>query len=71
MIKTKYKYTGPRNCIGARMGKLQTKLGLATLLLKFKFELVDQSLMHKELEFDPPQFILTPKTSVILRATPR
>jgi len=62
---------GPRNCIGARMGKLQAKLGLATVLLKFKFELVDRSLIHKELEFDPPQFILTPKTSVILKATPR
>lgn len=62
---------GPRSCIGARMGKLQTKIGLVTLLLKFKFELVDQSLMHKELEFDPPQFILTPKASIMLKALPR
>lgn len=62
---------GPRNCIGARMGKLQTKIGLAALLSKFKFELVDQSLMHKEMEFDETQFILTPKDNVMLRASLR
>lgn len=62
---------GPRNCIGARMGKLQTKLGLATVLLKFKLELVDQSMIHTELAFDAAQFILTPKTSIMLRASPR
>jgi cytochrome P450 family 6 len=62
---------GPRNCIGARMGKLQTKIGLAVILLKFKFEFVDQSMMHKELEFDPDQFILTPNSTVMIRATAR
>lgn len=62
---------GPRNCIGARMGKLQTKIGLASVLLKFRYELADQSMMHKELEFDPVQFIMTPKTNVMLRATAR
>ncbi|XP_037033219.1 probable cytochrome P450 6a14 [Bradysia coprophila] len=62
---------GPRNCIGARMGKLQTKIGLAAILLKFRYELVDQSLMRTEMKFDADQFILTPKTNVILRATAR
>lgn len=62
---------GPRNCIGARMGKLQTKIGLVALLTKFRFELVDQSLLHKEIEFDTTQIILTPKDNVMLRASSR
>lgn len=59
---------GPRNCIGARMGKLQTKIGLAVLLSKFRFELVDRNEMHKELEFIPTLFLLAPKTETMLRA---
>ncbi|XP_037036009.1 probable cytochrome P450 6a14 [Bradysia coprophila] len=62
---------GPRSCIAARLGKLQTKIGLAAILLKLKFELADQSMMDKELEFDPHQFALTPKDTVMLRATVR
>lgn len=53
------------------MGKLQAKLGLAAILSKFTFELVDKSLMHKEIEFDPKQFVLTPKEGVMIRATYR
>lgn len=30
---------GPRNCIGIRFAKLQTKLGIVLLLRNFKFEL--------------------------------
>ncbi|XP_037051281.1 probable cytochrome P450 6a14 [Bradysia coprophila] len=63
---------GPRSCVGARMGKLQTKIGLAAILQKYKFEFVDQSLLHKEItEFYPAQIILTPKTNFMLRATTR
>lgn len=53
------------------MGKLQTKLGLATILAKFSFELVDKSLMTKEVEFDVGQFILTPKNAVMIKVIPR
>ncbi|KAG5684478.1 hypothetical protein PVAND_013710 [Polypedilum vanderplanki] len=65
--------TGNRNCIvsGARMGKLQTKVGLATVLSKFRFEFVDKSYMYKDIEFDTRQFILTPKESIQLKAIPR
>ncbi|KAJ6636470.1 putative cytochrome P450 6a14 [Pseudolycoriella hygida] len=62
---------GPRNCIGARMGKLQTKIGLVSLLTKFKYEIVDKTLLHNEIEFDSTQFILTPKAPVMLKASAR
>ncbi|XP_055386051.1 cytochrome P450 6a9-like [Condylostylus longicornis] len=32
---------GPRNCLGLRFGKMQTKVGLVTLLSKFKFSVCD------------------------------
>ena len=53
------------------MGKLQTKLGLATILSKFSFELVDKSLMHKEIEVDPQQFSIVPKDTIKLKARAR
>ncbi|XP_070492972.1 uncharacterized protein [Chironomus tepperi] len=62
---------GPRNCIGARMGKLQTKLGLAMILSKFSFELVDKKFMREELEFDKKSVILAPKENIMLKAIPR
>ncbi|CAG9801977.1 unnamed protein product [Chironomus riparius] len=58
---------GPRNCIGLRMGKLQTKIGLATILSKFSCKLVDESLMHKEFEADPSQFIIKPKVPIVIK----
>ena len=51
---------GPRNCIGMRMGKVTSKVGLAVVLLRFNFEFTDKSLANKEIKFHPNQFILTP-----------
>ena len=51
---------GPRNCIGMRMGKLTTKIGLAKILTKFKIELADKEMNDKELEISPHQFVMTP-----------
>lgn len=53
------------------MGKVETKLGLAAVLSKFTFELVDKNLMDKELEFDSKQFILIPKKEIMYKLTPR
>ena len=66
-----FKITIYRNCIGARMGKLQTKLVLAMTLSKFTFELTDEKLKRNEIEFYPAQFILTPKENIMLKAIPR
>lgn len=62
---------GPRNCIGMRMGKLTSKLGLALVLSKFNVELADNSMKDKELEIHPKQFILTPLKEFNLKITPR
>lgn len=57
-----------RVCIGARLGKLQTKLILSMILSKFSFELSNKKLMDKEVEFYPAQFILTPKENIMMKA---
>lgn len=58
---------GPRNCLGMRMGKLQSKIGVVLLLQKFRFELADE---HKntELKFNPVSFVLVPINGINLIA---
>lgn len=51
---------GPRHCIGMRMAKVVTKLGLALMLAKFKFEFMVAEMMEKEIEFTPNLFLLSP-----------
>lgn len=43
---------GPRNCIGIRLGKMQTKLGVCLLLRKFEFEL-GEKLASDGFQLDP------------------
>lgn len=61
---------GPRNCIGMRLGKLQTKVGLISMLHKFKYEL-DDKLKHGDMEFDPRHFLLQPRDDIFLRVSKR
>lgn len=61
---------GPRNCIAARFGKLQVKVGLVQILQKFKFEL-DSNLKSQKLEFDPKVFLLTPLGGINLKVANR
>lgn len=58
---------GPRNCIGRKMGRMQTKIGLTLLLQKFKYELESKS----DIEFDPKTLFIVPKDSVKLRVIKR
>ncbi|KAJ6623039.1 Cytochrome P450 6a2 [Pseudolycoriella hygida] len=62
---------GPRNCIGMRMAKVVTKMAMVSVLSKFNIELDDKSLLEKELEIDPEQFIHTPLKPFKLKVTPR
>lgn len=61
---------GPRNCIGMRMGKMQTKVGIVLMLQKFKYELDDQ-LKRNEMKFDPNAFLLAPLGGINLKVLKR
>ncbi|KAL7027664.1 hypothetical protein ACKWTF_005515 [Chironomus riparius] len=47
---------GPRRCIGERMGKIQAKLGLATILSKFHVEFAEKQVGN--IKFDPTNHFL-------------
>lgn len=62
---------GPRNCIGMRLGKMQTKVGLVVMLQKFRFELNDRDRGSDEMKFDPKCFVLSKQGGVHLYAFKR
>lgn len=57
---------GPRNCIGAKIGKLQTKVGAIMMLQKFRYELSDPVKQH-EIRFNTKNFLLGPSEDIQLR----
>lgn len=60
---------GPRICIGMRMGKIQTKVGLSLLLSKFNFEPFGHE--EPELIMDTNSFVLTPEAGINLKVSNR
>lgn len=56
---------GPRICIAARFGILETKIGLATLLMNFKFSRCSKSVVP--LVISPKHAILTPAGGLWLK----
>ncbi|XP_055601552.1 cytochrome P450 6d3-like [Uranotaenia lowii] len=60
---------GPRACIGMRLGKILTKVGLARMFSKFNFELTERD--QSELELNPKIIILTPQNGIRVRVSCR
>lgn len=61
---------GPRNCIGMRLGKMQTKVGLVMMLQKFRYDLED-CLKNNDLEFEPRSGLLAPRGQLKLHVYKR
>lgn len=61
---------GPRSCIGMRLGKMQTKVGLVLILQKFNYELSDSD-KQSDIEFDPRHFLLQPRHNIYLHVSKR
>ena len=61
---------GPRNCIGTRMGKMQTKIGLISMLQKYNFALGDQHI-GKDIVLSPSAFVPTPINGLELKISIR
>lgn len=57
---------GPRICIGMRLGKILVKLGLATVMHKYKYEL-DDNMEKDKLKITPKIFVLTPTNGIELK----
>lgn len=61
---------GPRSCIGMRMGRLNTIVGLATLLQKFHFDL-DQRHIGNKLKLSPSTVLPVPTDGIHLKVRSR
>ncbi|XP_046671766.1 probable cytochrome P450 6a13 isoform X1 [Homalodisca vitripennis] len=55
---------GPRNCIGMRFGLMQTKLGLATVILNFKVHLAPEQ--EIPIKFSTTSTVTQPENGVLL-----
>lgn len=61
---------GQRNCIGMRLGKMHSKVGLVLMLQKFQYELADEH-VGKELVYSPASVITAPITGIRLKVSHR
>nr|UEN71149.1 cytochrome P450 4AV17 [Meteorus pulchricornis] len=55
---------GPRNCIGARFGRMQTKVALVKILQNYTVDVSDKT--DKNYEINQKMFLLTPKNGIYL-----
>lgn len=60
---------GPRVCIGTRLAKMKTKIGLYMMLQKNQFHWTNG--ISPEFNISPKGFVLTPKYGIKLRVTSR
>ncbi|KAM7344113.1 uncharacterized protein ACRADG_010945 [Cochliomyia hominivorax] len=56
---------GPRNCIGERFGKMQSRLGLANLVKHFRFSTCSKT--EIPIKLDPKANTYSPKSTIYLR----
>ncbi|XP_063985746.1 probable cytochrome P450 6a14 [Diachasmimorpha longicaudata] len=56
---------GPRNCIGARFGTMQSKVGIITILRDFTVDICEKT--DKEYKLNPRCFLLTPLNGVFVK----
>ncbi|XP_026760055.2 cytochrome P450 6B2-like [Galleria mellonella] len=60
---------GPRNCIGMRFAKLQSRICIIKLLSQFRVEPSENTL--KEMKFDPKRIVLSPSDGILLNIVRR
>ncbi|XP_044004563.1 probable cytochrome P450 6a14 [Aphidius gifuensis] len=58
---------GPRNCIGARFGSMQTKVGIVKILEKYTVDICDKT--DKDFKINPRGALLTPQNGIYLKIT--
>ncbi|XP_013183823.2 cytochrome P450 6B6 [Amyelois transitella] len=58
---------GPRNCIGLRFAKVQSRICLAKLLSNYRVEVTENTVM----EFDPRRVVTSPRGGMFLKLVPR
>ena len=56
---------GPRNCIGARFGKLQSRIALALLVKNYRLSLASPT--PQELKADIKSFMMAPDGDIFLK----
>lgn len=57
---------GPRSCIGTRMGKMSSKVGIVSMLQNYNVELGEQHI-DEELKFAAAALVLVPASGIHLK----
>nr|QZP43570.1 cytochrome P450 monooxygenase CYP6B91 [Ephestia elutella] len=61
--------TGPRNCIGMRFAKVQSRICITRLLSKYRVEPTEKT--SKTMDFNPKRLVISPRGGVYLKLVPR